>query len=59
MWRIGWVRVTVDDDWTRAEVSGVGHRLPQTLPVPLAVAAALAADGVRLLVRRQTRAATC
>lgn len=59
MRRIGWVRVIVDDDGTRAEVSGVGHRLPRTVPVPLAVAAALAAAGVPLLVRRQTGAATC
>ena len=53
MRRIGWVRVVVGPRSSRAEVSGIGHRLPRVVPVPLAVAASLAADGVPLFVHRE------
>lgn len=52
MKRISWVRIVLDDDSWRAEVHGLGHRLPRTLGVPLATASVLVAEGVPLLVRR-------
>jgi hypothetical protein len=52
MKRIGWVQVVHDGDDCRAEVHGLAHRLPRTLPVTMATASTLAAEGVPLLVRR-------
>ena len=47
---ISWVRVVVDGASARAEVHGIGHRLPRTAAVPLSAAAGLAARGVPLLI---------
>lgn len=52
MKRVSWVRVVLDGDDCRAEVHGLGHRLPRTLRVPLATASALVGEGVPLLVHR-------
>ena len=52
MRRIGWIRVVVDGTGPHAEVTGIGHRLPRTAAVPMAVAASLAKDGVPVLVHR-------
>ena len=52
MRRVAWVRVVLDGDDCRAEVHGLGHRLPRTRRVPLGLASALAAEGVPLLVHR-------
>ena len=51
MRRVAWVRITIEPAAVRAEVVGVGHRLPVTRPVPLVVAAALVADGIPSVVR--------
>ena len=53
MRHVRWVRVIVDGPQSRAEVSGIGHRLPRTISVPLGVAASLAADGVPLFVHHE------
>ena len=52
--RVDWVRLSVDDTdvRVRAEVMGVGHRLPVVCPVPLSVAADLIAAGTPSVVRR-------
>jgi len=54
MRRVSWVQILVDEggEYSRAEAHGIGHRLPRTVPIPLSAAAALAAQGVPLLVRR-------
>ncbi|HYF45909.1 MAG TPA: hypothetical protein VD926_06830 [Acidimicrobiales bacterium] len=52
MRRISWVRIDLTGDTPRAEVAGVGQHRPVTRTVPLAVAAELAAEGVRTVVRR-------
>jgi hypothetical protein len=52
MKRIDWVRIVLDGDDCRAEVHGVGHRVPRTVRVAMATASTLAAEGVPLLVRR-------
>ncbi|MEP7203214.1 MAG: hypothetical protein ABI894_11420 [Ilumatobacteraceae bacterium] len=44
--RIECVRLIVDEDGTTAEVTGVTHRLPHTIRVPLRTAAALIEAGV-------------
>jgi hypothetical protein len=49
--RVNRVRVTVTDDAVRAEVEGVGHRRPVTLPVTLALASRLVRQGAPLCVR--------
>jgi hypothetical protein len=46
MRRIDYVRLVVDDDGTRAEVVGVGFRLPTSSPVPLSYAAKLISEGM-------------
>lgn len=51
MRRVAWVRITIETTAVRAEVVGVGHRLPVTRRVPLAVAAALVADGIPSVAR--------
>ncbi len=52
MRRVAWVRITVERSQVRAEVVGVGHRIPVTRSVPLHVAADLAAAGTPTVVRR-------
>ncbi len=52
MHRISWVRIDLTGDAPRAEVAGVGQHRPVTRTVPLSVAADLAAEGVRTIVRR-------
>ena len=44
--RIELVRLLIDEDGTTAEVTGVTHRLPRTIPVPLHTAIALIDAGV-------------
>jgi hypothetical protein len=53
--RIECVRLIVDEDGTTAEVTGVTHRLPRTIRVPLRTAAALIEAGVpkRVEARRE------
>jgi hypothetical protein len=50
--RVDWVRFVVDHDAVRAEAVGVGYRLPAARPIPLAVAAALLAEGTPSVTRR-------
>jgi hypothetical protein len=54
--RIECVRLIVDEDGTTAEVTGVTHRLPHTIRVPLRTAHALIEAGVpkRVEARRET-----
>jgi hypothetical protein len=53
--RVDFVRLIVDEDGTTAEVTGVTHRLPRTIRVPLRTATALIEVGVpsRVEARRQ------
>jgi hypothetical protein len=51
--RVSHVRVHVGGGCVRAEVVGVLHRLPVSVPVPLGVAARLVADGVPVVVLRE------
>jgi len=51
MRRIDYVRLVVDDGGTRAEVVGVGFRLPTTRRVPLRYAAELVSSGTPLVTR--------
>ena len=53
--RIECVRLIVDEDGTTAEVTGVTHRLPRTIRVPLHIANALIEAGVpkRVEARRE------
>ena len=57
--RIECVRLIVDEDGTTAEVTGVTHRLPRTIRVPLRTATALIEAGVptRVEAHRQASAA--
>lgn len=51
--RVSWVRIVLTDGGVaRAEVAGLGHRLPVVRSVPLATATSLAASGVPTVVRR-------
>ncbi len=54
--RVDFVRLIVDEDGTTAEVTGVTHRLPRTIRVPLHTATALIDAGVpsRVEARRHT-----
>lgn len=54
--RIEFVRLIVDEDGTTAEVTGVTHRLPRTIRIPLRTANALIEAGVpsRIEARSQT-----
>jgi hypothetical protein len=45
MRRLDGVRVTVADGHARAEVYGIGHRHPVTIPVSMALATRLVAQG--------------
>ena len=53
--RVEFVRLIVDEDGTTAEVTGITHRLPRTIRVPLRTATALIEAGVpkRVEARRQ------
>ena len=53
--RVEFVRLIVDEDGTTAEVTGITHRLPRTIRVPLHTATALIEAGVprRVEARRQ------
>jgi hypothetical protein len=44
--RVEFVRLLIDEDGTTAEVTGVTHRLPRTIRVPLHTAIALIDAGV-------------
>jgi hypothetical protein len=44
--RVEFVRLLVDEDGTTAEVTGITHRLPRTIRVPLHTAIALIGAGV-------------
>lgn len=46
MRRIDYVRLFVGDGGTRAEVVGVGFRLPVSRPVPLSYASKLISEGM-------------
>ena len=50
--RVDWVALSVDGDHLTAEASGVAHRLPRTVAIPVREAARLVAAGVPLVVRR-------
>ena len=54
--RIEFVCLIVDEDGTTAEVTGVTHRLPRTIRVPLHTANALIEAGIpsRVEARRQS-----
>jgi len=53
--RVDYVSLIVDDEGTTAEVTGVAHRLPRTIRVPLSTANALIEAGVpRRLEARHT-----
>jgi hypothetical protein len=43
--RIDWVRLTLEPELVRAEIIGVGFRLPVNCPIPLSLAADLIASG--------------
>lgn len=58
MRHIGWVSVVDDGRRVRAEVHGVGHRLPRAVRIPLATAAALAAEAVPVVTRDTDRSRT-
>ncbi len=53
MRRITWVRVIWGRRDARAEVHGIGHRLPRTVQVPMAIASALVHTGVPLILRHE------
>jgi hypothetical protein len=52
MSRVCFVRLLVDGATRRAEVAGVRHHQPVTVPVPLSTAARLISHGTPLVVRR-------
>ena len=56
--RVELVTLLVDEDGTTAEVTGITHRLPRTIRVPLRTATALIEAGVpkRVEARRQVHA---
>jgi hypothetical protein len=47
---ISWIRFELSASGTRAEVHGVRHRLPVTVPASLEAALALAASGIPTVV---------
>jgi hypothetical protein len=51
--RVEYVRFIVGDEGTTAEVTGVTHRLPHTIRVPLSTANALIEAGVPRRVETQ------
>jgi hypothetical protein len=58
--RVEFVRVIVDENGATAEVTGVTHRLPHTIRVPLQTAKGLIEAGVprRVETRRQAQIQT-
>ena len=58
--RVEYVTLIVDEQGTTAEVTGVTHRLPRTIRVPLSTATALIEAGVprRLEARHTTHTQT-
>jgi hypothetical protein len=50
--RVDWVRFVVDRDAVRAEVVGIGYRLPTARRIPLSVAATLLAQGTPSVTQR-------
>jgi hypothetical protein len=54
--RVEFVRLLVDEDGTTAEVTGITHRLPRTIRVPMHTAIALIDAGVpkRVEARHQS-----
>jgi len=54
--RVEFVRLLVDEDGTTAEVTGITHRLPRTIRIPLHTAIALIDAGVpkRVEARHQS-----
>jgi len=56
--RVEYVSLIVDEHGTTAEVTGITHRLPHTIRVPLSTATALIEAGVprRLETRQATHA---
>lgn len=50
--RVDWVRLTVDEREVRAEVIGVGFRLPVVRPIPLSIAGELIASGTPCVTSR-------
>ncbi len=55
MRRIDYVRLFVDDGATRAEVVGVGFRLPVSRPVPLSYASKLISEGMPSVAHHRHR----
>ena len=51
MRRLDWVRVVVGRQGAHAHAVGSTHRLPRTVPIPVDLAAELAAGGVPLVLR--------
>lgn len=49
--RVQGVRLTVEDDGVRAEVYGIGHRHPVSVPISVRLAARLVEAGAPLSVR--------
>lgn len=52
--RVDHVRFVVEGEVVRAEVTGVGHRLPRTVVVPVASAVRLVDAGVPMTVSDRT-----
>lgn len=50
--RVDWVRLVLDVDAPRAEVMGVGHRLPVCQQVPISTASRLVAAGLPYVLCR-------
>jgi hypothetical protein len=50
--RLDWVTFLVDDASIRAELHGMGHRLPSTVRVPVSAALELAANGLPVVINR-------
>jgi hypothetical protein len=56
--RVDFVRLIVDEQGTTAEVTGVTHRLPRTIRVPLRTAQALIDAGVPRRVEARNSSGT-
>lgn len=54
--RIDWIRVWLGDGPPRAEAVGSGHRLPRVVPIPLATATRLAAEGIPMVIHDECMA---
>lgn len=49
--RVDWIRVLLGTDGPRAEAVGIRHRMPVAVPITLAAATRIVADGAPLVVR--------